>query len=139
MKMEKHLTKKGIKSLKDKLTYLLKVAEYRELNNNVKEAIKNDIKYCNTWTKEQTEKVLKSYSNYLNLNYDDVTIQAIIEGVKTYNYFQIRSFDNSTTKNRKEIVTKKATKGNRKELINQAYKWLEDNKIVLNDVNIQVW
>lgn len=137
--MEKHLTKKGIKSLKDKLTYLLKVAEYRGLNNNVKEAIKNDIKYCNTWTKEQAERVLKSYSNYLNLNYDDVTIQSITEGVKTYNYFQIRSFDNSTTKNRKEVVTKKAFKGTRKELIEQAYKWLEDNKIMLNDINIQVW
>ena len=137
--MNKHLTKKGIKSLKDKLTYLLKVAEYRELNNNVKEAIKNDIKYCNTWTKEQAKRVLISYSNYLNLNYDDATIQSIIEGINLYNYFQIRSFDNSTTKNRKEVVTKKAIKGTRKELIEQAYKWLEDNKIVLNDINIQVW
>ena len=95
--MNKHLTKKGIKSLKDKLTYLLKVAEYRELNNNVKEAIKNDIKYCSTWTKEQAKRVLRSYSNYLNLNYDDATIQSIIEGINLYNYFQIRSFDNSTT------------------------------------------
>ena len=141
------MTKTQIKNVKKELERQIEIAKLRK-NEQLAKTLENDLKYCENWTLEDAVRIIADNKKYLIMTHsrynnepieiDKKTILNSLNGLQTYTKVQIRTYEGSKTKNRITIATIQG-KGTRKEMIELAKQWMNDNKIILQDVAFNVY